>query len=326
MIASAPSSKSSRAVFSVMPTPPAAFSPLTTTKSGRVASTQPGQHVAQRAAPAAADDVADEQQLHDGRFCQAERRWRAAPHRREARGRRHPAGARGARASSSATATARRCKGVSLHRRGRASWSRSSAPTAPARRRCSRSSPASSSPDEGSVSHGAGEIGWVPQQPALYAKLTVAENLELFARLERVRRPGRDRRPDARPDRPRATARDDQVGTLSGGNRQRVNIAIGLLARARGAAARRAQSPRSTRASASASGSFILRLGGDGHNRHLRDAQRPGGRPPRAPADRARRRRAAVRRLAARARARSSAAAGSTSRARSSRFLHQRGH
>ena len=29
-----------------------------------------------------------------------------------------------------------------------------------------------------------GEIGWVPQQPALYSKLSVAENLRLFARLE----------------------------------------------------------------------------------------------------------------------------------------------
>ena len=38
--------------------------------------------------------------------------------------------------------------------------------------------------DAGRVSHGPGEIGWVPQQPALYSKLTVAENLRLFARLE----------------------------------------------------------------------------------------------------------------------------------------------
>jgi ABC-2 type transport system ATP-binding protein len=84
-------------------------------------------------------------------------------------------------------------------------------------------------PDEGTVSHGDGEIGWVPQQPALYGKLTVAENLALFARLERV--------PDPRETVDRmleltdlADRADDQVGTLSGGNRQRVNIAIGLLA------------------------------------------------------------------------------------------------
>ena len=30
-----------------------------------------------------------------------------------------------------------------------------------------------------------GTIGWVPQQPALYSKLSVAENLRLFARLEK---------------------------------------------------------------------------------------------------------------------------------------------
>ena len=34
----------------------------------------------------------------------------------------------------------------------------------------------------------AGAVGWVPQQPALYGKLSVAENLRLFARLDRVRR------------------------------------------------------------------------------------------------------------------------------------------
>ena len=33
---------------------------------------------------------------------------------------------------------------------------------------------------------------------------------------------------------------DDELATLSGGNRQRVNIAVGLLADAAGAAARRA--------------------------------------------------------------------------------------
>ena len=83
-------------------------------------------------------------------------------------------------------------------------------------------------PDEGTVSRGAREVGWVPQQPALYSKLTVAENLRLFARLE------------GRPDVDDAVAgmlsladlgdrAGDQVADLSGGNRQRVNIAIGLL-------------------------------------------------------------------------------------------------
>jgi ABC-2 type transport system ATP-binding protein len=84
-------------------------------------------------------------------------------------------------------------------------------------------------PDEGTISHAPDEIGWVPQQAALYSKLTVRENLLLFARLER--------RPDPAAvvqqmlDQTRLHDRaDDQVGILSGGNRQRVNIAIGLLA------------------------------------------------------------------------------------------------
>ena len=67
-------------------------------------------------------------------------------------------------------------------------------------------------PTSGSVSRTAREVGWVPQQPAVYAKLSVAENLRLFARLERVARPRRRRRADARADRPgrarRRRARD----------------------------------------------------------------------------------------------------------------------
>ena len=84
-------------------------------------------------------------------------------------------------------------------------------------------------PDDGSVSKAPREIGWVPQQPALYGKLTVAENLELFARLEKVPDTADtvDRMLELTDLRDRA---DDQVGTLSGGNKQRVNIAIGLLA------------------------------------------------------------------------------------------------
>jgi ABC-2 type transport system ATP-binding protein len=84
-------------------------------------------------------------------------------------------------------------------------------------------------PDSGTLNLPHGEIGWVPQQPSLYGKLTVAENLRLFARLEgcadveavvarMVSQTGLEDRAN------------DQVAELSGGNRQRVNIAIGLLA------------------------------------------------------------------------------------------------
>ncbi|HEY5333520.1 MAG TPA: ABC transporter ATP-binding protein [Solirubrobacterales bacterium] len=85
-------------------------------------------------------------------------------------------------------------------------------------------------PDGGKLTVGAGTVGWVPQQAALYRRLTVEENLLLFARLEK------------HPD-PRASVeemlklsglgerRGEIVARLSGGNQQRINIAIGLLAR-----------------------------------------------------------------------------------------------
>jgi ABC-2 type transport system ATP-binding protein len=89
---------------------------------------------------------------------------------------------------------------------------------APSRKRSARPS-----------ARGFGGIGWVPQQPALYGKLTVEENLTLFARLERCADPGAsvDRMLELTDLGERA---GDLVSTLSGGNRQRVNIAIGLLA------------------------------------------------------------------------------------------------
>jgi ABC-2 type transport system ATP-binding protein len=83
-------------------------------------------------------------------------------------------------------------------------------------------------PSSGSVSRGPAEVGWAPQQPALYTRLSVAENLSLFARLEKVADP------DAEVDRMleqtglRARA-SERVGLLSGGNRQRVNVALGLI-------------------------------------------------------------------------------------------------
>jgi ABC-2 type transport system ATP-binding protein len=83
-------------------------------------------------------------------------------------------------------------------------------------------------PDEGELTQTGGSVGWVPQQPALYSKLSAAENLRLFARLEKLADP------EAAVDRmleqtALADRADEEVGRLSGGNRQRVNIAIGLL-------------------------------------------------------------------------------------------------
>ncbi len=82
--------------------------------------------------------------------------------------------------------------------------------------------------DEGEISRTPSEIGWVPQHAAVYGKLTVRENLDLFARLERAAdRPTMvERMLDLTGLRDRA---GEQVAKLSGGNRQRVNIAVGLL-------------------------------------------------------------------------------------------------
>ncbi len=82
--------------------------------------------------------------------------------------------------------------------------------------------------DGGETTRPPGEIGWVPQQAALYRRLTVAENLRLFAHLERVADPGAtvERMLDLTG---LGERRDDQVGVLSSGNQQRVNIAIGLI-------------------------------------------------------------------------------------------------
>jgi ABC-2 type transport system ATP-binding protein len=81
-------------------------------------------------------------------------------------------------------------------------------------------------PSDGTIESNA-RVGWVPQKPAHYSRLSARENLELFAQLERVHDPchaaasllERFALPaDARPS-----------GELSVGNRQRLNVAIALL-------------------------------------------------------------------------------------------------
>jgi ABC-2 type transport system ATP-binding protein len=83
-------------------------------------------------------------------------------------------------------------------------------------------------PTDGSVNRPYRDIGWVPQQPSLYSKLSVTENLRFFARLEKVADPDaaveRMLRQTGLSDRA-----DEEVGRLSAGNQQRVNVAIGLL-------------------------------------------------------------------------------------------------
>jgi ABC-2 type transport system ATP-binding protein len=72
------------------------------------------------------------------------------------------------------------------------------------------------------------KIGWLPQRPAHYGRLSARENLELFARLEGV--------PDPEPTAERLLRLvelplDERPALeLSAGNQQRLNLAIALLA------------------------------------------------------------------------------------------------
>lgn len=72
---------------------------------------------------------------------------------------------------------------------------------------------------------GSGAIGWVPQRPAVYPRLTTRENLELFARLEGA--------PARRVDELLVSAdltgfADRAAGALSTGTLQRLNLAVAL--------------------------------------------------------------------------------------------------
>jgi ABC-2 type transport system ATP-binding protein len=79
-------------------------------------------------------------------------------------------------------------------------------------------------PTEGTVERPE-RVGWVPQRAAHYGRLTALENLRLFAALERVP-----------PERADELARsfdlpaDTRASSLSVGNRQRLDVALALLA------------------------------------------------------------------------------------------------
>ncbi len=217
------------------PMPPEAFSPLTTTQSGswvRRSSGSSAASVRRPGAPTTSPTKSSFTAWHCVRRACVRCRHQPTRHADE-------------RSSRPATLT---------KRYGRREALRKVSLTAPARRagrdhrpeRRGQDDPAvdpgrrSRSPTRARSATRPKEIGWVPQQAALYSKLTVRENLKLFARLERCPDVGERGRRMLDQTRLRDRA-DDQVGVLSGGNRQRVNIAIGLLAEPRGAAARRAE-------------------------------------------------------------------------------------
>jgi ABC-type multidrug transport system ATPase subunit len=70
-------------------------------------------------------------------------------------------------------------------------------------------------------------VGWAPQRPAHYGHLSPRENLELFARLARLSDPA-----DAATtmlERMRLPGGRGRADSLSVGNQQRLNLALGLL-------------------------------------------------------------------------------------------------
>jgi ABC-2 type transport system ATP-binding protein len=82
--------------------------------------------------------------------------------------------------------------------------------------------------DSGRITSANGDVGWVPQQAGLYRRLTVEENLRLFGHMEEV--DDLDGTVERMLEQTGlAERRHDPVSTLSGGNQQRINIAIGLL-------------------------------------------------------------------------------------------------
>ena len=81
-------------------------------------------------------------------------------------------------------------------------------------------------PSEGRVDVTA-RVGWVPQRPAHYGRLSARENLELFAELEGVADPAGAARDLL--ERFSLPTEERPSGELSVGNRQRLNVALSLL-------------------------------------------------------------------------------------------------
>src|SRR3954454_974106 len=212
-MASAPRSKNTRAIRSVIPTPPAAFSPFTTTKSGSWRSRSCGSNSSSARRPGL-PTTSPTKSSFTGKY-----RSRVALATDtavlEADGLVKRFGDRVALRDVSLSAQ----RGELLAIIG---------PNGAGKTTLLSILAGIQKPDAGAISTSRGEVGWVPQQAAVYSKLTVEENLRLFARLEK--RDDVEAAVDAMLE--QTDLRDrahDQVATLSGGNRQRVNIAIGLL-------------------------------------------------------------------------------------------------
>ncbi len=159
----------------------------------REALAQSRQQAEERAPAEAADEVADEQDAGGGVAHVGESRGYGARRARRCSGPRRspqprPRWSSVRRTCARASARASRCA-TSASRCAAVRRSRSSGPTAPARRRCWRSSRAHSGRTRAPWSAPSGGVGWVPQRMAIYTRLTVLENLRLFAQLEKVEQP-----------------------------------------------------------------------------------------------------------------------------------------
>jgi len=84
-------------------------------------------------------------------------------------------------------------------------------------------------PDAGSV-EASGRVGWCPQDPLLYDRLTVAETMRLFGRAYGMDDDSIDEALDRLAEQlDFERFRDYRIDRLSGGNRQKVNLAVALL-------------------------------------------------------------------------------------------------
>src|SRR5829696_214158 len=170
-MASAPRSSSSRAVFCVIPTPPAAFSPFTTTKSGRCASRMAGSSEASVLRPRPPTTSSTKRSFTAGDSANL----RAVETATVTLAARDLVKRYGERAA---------LRGVSLSA-GRGELVAVIGPNGAGKTTLLSILAGIQRADEGELTVRPESTGWVPQQAALYGKLTVEENLSMFARLER---------------------------------------------------------------------------------------------------------------------------------------------
>src|ERR687889_1286656 len=170
-MASAPISSSSRAVFCVIPTPPAAFSPFTTTKSGSCSSRMAGSSAASVRRPMPPTTSPTNRSFTTGDSANL-------------------LAVETTTVTLAAEGLVKRygdrvaLRGVSLSARP-GELVAIIGPNGAGKTTLLSILAGIQRPDEGSITVAPAGVGWVPQQPAVYNKLTVEENLSLFARLER---------------------------------------------------------------------------------------------------------------------------------------------